>query len=175
MKTKTSIGVPILMIRGQRVVLDADLAVLYGAPTKVLNQAVKRNQKRFPKDFCFQLTEIEAKEVLRSRSQFVTLKRGQNIKYRPWAFTEYGALQAANILRSERAVEMSLYVIRAFVKMREELATNAAILKRLAEIDKTLLEHDSVLRDVYKKLLPMLQPPLVTLRRQIGFNREGEK
>lgn len=163
------------MIRGQRVVLDADLAVLYGAPTKVLNQAVKRNQKRFPKDFCFQLTEIEAKEVLRSRSQFVTLKRGQNIKYRPWAFTEYGALQAANILRSERAVEMSLYVIRAFVKMREELATNAAILKRLAEIDKTLLEHDSVLRDVYKKLLPMLQPPLVTLRRQIGFNREGEK
>lgn len=94
--------------------------------------------------------------------------------YRPWAFTEHGALMAANILRSERAVEMSLYVIRAFVKMREGLAANAAILKRLAEIDRTLLEHDATLRDIYRKILPLRQPPPDPPRRKIGFNRENE-
>ena len=108
-------------------------------------------------------------------SQFATSSRKhRGAAYRPWAFTEHGALMAANILRSERAVEMSLYVIRAFVKMREGLAANAAILKRLAEIDRTLLEHDVALRDVYRKLLPLLQPPREPPRRKIGFNRESE-
>src|SRR5205814_7974026 len=127
-------------------------------------------------DFAFQLTGAEFAD-LRSQSvtgsqpvdpqdkntnwsQFATSSsRHRGIVYRPWAFTEHGALMAANILRSERAVQMSLFVIRAFVRMREELATNTAILKRLAEIDKTLLVHDTALRDVYHKLLPLLEPP----------------
>src|SRR2546421_10054031 len=88
-------------------------------------------------------------------------------RYLPWAFTEHGALMAANILRSERAVQMSVYVIRAFVRLRERLAANDAILKRLAEIDRTLLQHDSALRDIYRKLLPLLQPPPAPPKRRI--------
>jgi len=88
----------------------------------------------------------------------------------PWAFTEHGALQVANILRSERAIAMSVYVIRAFIELREKVAANAAILKRLAEIDKTLLQHDTALRDIYRKLLPLLSPPPEPRRRQIGFS-----
>jgi hypothetical protein len=102
------------------------------------------------------------------RSQIATASK-RNIRYRPWAFTEHGALQAANVLRSDRAIAMSVYVIRAFIEQREKLAANAAILKRLAEIDKTLLEHDTALRDIYEKLLPLLAPPPQSPRRQIGF------
>jgi hypothetical protein len=90
--------------------------------------------------------------------------------HRPWAFTEHGALQAANILRSESAIAMSVYVIRAFIELREKVAANAAILKRLAEIDKSLLQHDTALRDIYEKLLPLLSPPPRPSRRQIGFS-----
>jgi hypothetical protein len=105
------------------------------------------------------------------RSQTATLKLGrQHRKYLPWAFTEHGALQVANILRSDRAIAMSVYVIRAFIELRERIASNAAILKRLAEIDKSLLEHDTALRDIYQKLLPLLAPPPEPLRRQIGFH-----
>jgi hypothetical protein len=100
------------------------------------------------------------------RSQIATGSK-RNIRYRPWAFTEHGALQAANILRSDRAIAMSVYVIRAFIEQREKLAANAAILKRLAEIDGALLEHDAALREIYQKLLPLLAPPP---RRQIGFS-----
>ena len=88
----------------------------------------------------------------------------------PWAFTEHGALMAANVLRSERAVQMSVFVVRAFVRLREQVAANSAILKRLAEIDKTLLEHDAALRDLYRKLLPLLQPPPEPRKRSIGFH-----
>jgi hypothetical protein len=103
------------------------------------------------------------------RSQFATPSQ-RNIRYRPWAFTEHGALQAANVLRTDRAIAMSVYVIRAFIEQREKLAANAAILKRLAEIDKTLLEHDAALREIYQKLLPLLAPPPEPPRRQIGFH-----
>jgi len=120
----------------------------------------------------FQLTENEAVEVVALRSQNVILKpgRGQHRKYRPCAFTEHGALMAANTLNSPRAVTMSVYVIRAFVKMREDLTANAAILKRLAEIDKTLLLHDGALRDIYQKLLPFLEPPPPPPKPEIGFH-----
>ena len=118
----------------------------------------------------FQLTLEEAKAVQRSRSQTVTLKRGHNIKYLPHAFTEHGALQAANLLNSPRAVAMSIYVIRAFVKMREDQAANQAILKRLAEIDSTLLTHDTALHDIYRKLLPLLLPTSEPERPEIGFH-----
>jgi ORF6N domain len=154
-------------IRGQRVILASDLAGLYGVPTFRLNEAVKRNKIRFPSDFLFQLTRLEALE--RSTSQIAMLNRGANIKHLPYAFTEHGAMMAANLLNSPEAVAMSVYVIRAFVQQREVLSANDAILKRLAEIDKTLLLHDKALRDVYQKLLPLLQPPPDPPRPKIGF------
>jgi hypothetical protein len=157
-------------VRDQRVILDTDLARLYGVPTKRLNEQVKRNASRFPSDFMFRLTSEEAEQCQRSRSQFATLKRGQNIKYRPYAFTEHGALMAANILNSPRAVAISVYVIRAFVKMREDVAANAAILRRLAEIDKTLLVHDVTLREILQKLRPLLEPPPPPPKPEIGFH-----
>jgi hypothetical protein len=95
-------------------------------------------------------------------------------RYLPWAFTEHGALMAANILRTERAVQMSVFVVRAFVRLREQVAANTAILKRLAEIDKSLLEHDSALRDLYQKLLPLLQPPADPPKRRIGFHTDED-
>jgi hypothetical protein len=174
-------AIRILTIRDQKVVLDSDLAYVYGVPTKVLNQAFRRARTRFPRDFAFQLSADEY-DVMRSqlvtasssrertiRSQAVTGYR-RNIRYRPWAFTEHGALQVANILRSDRAIAMSVYVIRAFIVLREKVATNAAILKRLAEIDKTLLEHDTALRDIFRKLMPLLAPPAQPPRPQIGFH-----
>ena len=108
----------ILVLRSQRVILDRELAAIYGVTTKRLNEQVKRNAERFPEDFMFQLT---SEETELSRSQFATLKpgRGQNIKYRPYAFTEHGAIQAANVLSSPRAIEMGVFVVRAFVKLRE--------------------------------------------------------
>ena len=158
----------IRLIRDVRVILDTDLALLYGVETRALVQAVKRNADRFPEDFLFQLTLAEAAAL---RSQIVISKTGRGgRRYPPYAFTEHGALMAANILNSPRAVAMSVYVIRAFVKMREDLAANAAILKRLAEIDKTLLSHDGALRDIYEKLHPLLEPPPSPLKPEIGFH-----
>ena len=180
----------IFALRGRRVVLDADLARLYGVSTKRFNEAFKRNRRRFPEDFAFQLTIAEF-EKLRAQlattisqhtdsvrhnwSQFATsssLHRGET--YRPWVFTEHGALMAANILRSERAIQMSVFVVRAFVRLREHVAANTAVLRRLAEIDETLLRHDVVLRDIYQKLLPLLQPPPDPPKRRIGFHRDND-
>ena len=190
MKPKKPIESLILNLRGQKVILDADLAELYGVPTKRLNEQVKRNADRFPEDFLFQLTQAEAEEVQHSRSQIATtspddsLMRSQiataskrNIRHRPRAFTEHGAIMAATVLNSPEAVAMSVFVVRAFMQMREQLAANTAILKRLAEIDKTLLEHDSALRTVWMKLQPLLAPPPAPPeppKRKIGFNRDKE-
>jgi hypothetical protein len=109
----------IIALRNQRVILAADLARLYGVETRVLNQAVKRNGKKFPQDFMFRLTFSEVQEISRSRSQSVILKRGHNVKYLPYAFTEHGAIMAANVLNSPRAVQMSVFVVRAFVRLRQ--------------------------------------------------------
>ena len=161
-------------IRGQRVILAADLARLYSVPTKRLNEAVKRNKSRFPSDFMFQLARLEA--LAHSRSQFATLNaQGANIKHLAYAFTEHGAIMAANVLNSPQAVAMSVFIVRAFVQQREVLAANDAILKRLAEIDKTLLQHNAALRDVYQKLLPLLQPPPDPPRPKIGFRETSPK
>ena len=180
----------ILTIRNQTVLLDADLAAVYGVPTKALNQAVKRNADRFPSDFIFRLTPVEFTD-LRSqiattnpevaadqyhgalRSQFVTTSRGGR-RTLPYAFTEHGAIMAATVLNSPQAVKMSVFVVRAFVQMREQLAGNAAILKRLAEIDKTLLQHDQALGVVWRRIQPLLAPPPDPPRRRIGFHR-GDK
>ncbi len=162
----------IYSFRDQRVILDSDLAGLYGVSTKVLNQAVKRNHARFPEEFVFQLSEQEVSHLISLRSQIVTLKpgRGQHRKYRPYAFTEHGALMASTVLNSPKAVAMSIYTIRAFVKMREGLSANAVILKRLADIDKTLLMHNLALREIYHKLKPLLEPPPMPPRPEIGFH-----
>ena len=160
----------IYALRDHSVVLDSDLASIYGVETRVFNQAFRRNLRRFPEDFAFQLTKEEWEAL---RSQFETLRaggRGRHRKYLPWAFTEHGALMAATILNSAQAVAMSVYVVRAFVKMREELTANAAILQRLAEIEKTLLIHDSALGDLYQKLLPLLQPAPEEPKPSIGFH-----
>ena len=171
--------------------LDADLARLYGVSTKALNQAAKRNPDRFPGEFAFQLNAAESRNLrsqiatsssqatdqngeTTNRSQFVTGSHKHRSPHAlPWVFNEHGALMAANVLRSDDAVRISVYVIRAFVHLREEQAANAAILKRLAEIDRTLFTHDSALRDIYRKLLPLLQPPPDPPKRRIGF-RTGD-
>lgn len=161
-------------IRGQRVILAKDLATLYSVPTKRLNETVRRNKERFPSDFIFQLTRVEALD--HSRSQSATLKsQGSNIKHLPYAFTEHGAIMAANILNSPQAVAMSVYIVRAFIQQREVLASNEAILKRLAKIDKTLLQHNSALRDIYQKLMPLLQPPPEPPRPKIGFRETSPR
>jgi len=162
-------------IRGQRVILASDLANLYGVETRKLNQQIKRNLERFPSDFMFQLTaeELDALKIL--RSQFVILRHGQHQKYLPYAFTEHGAIMAANVLNSPQAVAMSVFIVRAFVQQRDVLAANDAILKRLAEIDKTLLQHNAALRDVYQKLLPLLRPPPDPPRPKIGFRERSPR
>jgi hypothetical protein len=161
----------IYAVRNEPVVLDSDLALLYGVETRVFNQAIRRNRHRFPPDFAFPLTKEEWSLL---RSQIVTLKRGrgQHRKYLPWAFTEHGAIMAATILNSPRAVAMSVYVVRAFVKMRRELLTNTALEARLKNIEKGLLTHDAALRDVYEKLKPLLLPPAGKPRRTIGFHTQ---
>lgn len=171
----------IVTFRDQKVILDADLALLYGVPTKALNQAVKRNMARFPADFIFQLGRDEAEEWRRLRSQSVTLKRGdmrsqsvtasekRNVRYQPYAFTEHGAIMAATVLNSPQAVEMSVFVVRAFIKMREQLLATTTLAKRLAEVEKLLLTHDSALRDLYQKIRPLLLPPPEQERKAIGF------
>lgn len=180
MKPSPTIERLILTIRDQRVILAGDLAMIYGVETRRLIEQVRRNAARFPGDFVFQLSRQEF-EVLRSqnviagdgraalRSQNAILKRGQHIKFPPYAFTEHGAIMSAMVLNSPKALTMSVYVVRAFVSMREQLTANAAILKRLAEIDKALLQHDASLREIYRKLLPLLQPPPDPPKRRIGF------
>lgn len=144
-------------IRRQRVVLSADLALLYGVEPRQLMQAVARNPDRFPSDFCFALTR---EEVANLKSQIVISSSGHGgARKPPTAFTEHGCLMAATVLRSEKAVQMSLYLVRAFVQMREQISANLGVLKRLAEIDKKLLEHDVVLREVVERLSPLLNPP----------------
>jgi len=190
MKPPKPIESLIFTIRGRKVILDSDLAGIYGVATFRFNEAFKRNRHRFPDDFAFQLTGHERRnlasqiataqlqgstneEVPPMSSQFaMTSGRKRAAAYRPWAFTEHGALMAANILRSQRAAQMSIYVIRAFIQMREQLATNAAILKRLAEIDRTLLAHDQSLRAIWQKLQPLLLPPADPPKRRIGFKSD---
>ena len=175
MGTKRAIEQPleprILIVRGHRVMLDIDLARLYGVGVKVLNQAVRRNARRFPPDFMLQLDWEEFRAL---RSQNVTLDteggRGGHRKYLPLVFTEHGAIMAATVLNSQRAAAMSVYVVRAFVRMREELLGRANLEKRLAEIERALIGHDTALRHLYQKIKPLLLPPPAEATREIGFH-----
>ena len=157
----------ILVIRGQKVILDQDLARIYEVTTSALNQAIRRNVKRFPDRFLLIVTRQELR-LLISQNVISKIGRGGATKP-PMAFTEHGALMVASVLNSARAISMSIYVIEAFIKQREELATSEAILKRLAEIDRSLMVHDEALQDLYDKLLPLLQVEPEPKQRAIGF------
>lgn len=156
----------ILLLRHQRVILDTDIADLYGVPVKVLNQQVKRNRERFPADFVFRLT---AKEDAVLRSQFVTSKRGRGgRRYAPYAFTEHGAIMAATVLNSERAVQMSVFVVRAFVRLREMLATNRKLAGKIDELENRLDTHDSTIQDLIEAIKELMKPEDPP-RKSIGF------
>ena len=161
----------ILLLRGQKVMLDKDLAELYAVETKRLNEQVRRNAERFPEDFMFQLTAEESEAL---RSQIATLKpgRGQHRKYLPYVFTEHGALMAANVLNSPRAVEASVYVVRAFVRLREVLASNAELAKKLDALEKKLSTHDQAITGLINAIRQLTAPP-TTKKRGIGFLIDG--
>lgn len=161
----------ILFLRGRRVILDTDLAELYGVQIRRLNQQVKRNQERFPPDFIFQLT---AEEYECLRSQIVISKKGRGgRRYLPNAFTEHGAIMVATVLNSARAVQMSVFVVRAFVHLREMLATNWKLASKIEELERRLEAHDDTLQDLLHTIKKLMFPP-GRMRRKIGFQLPGE-
>lgn len=164
----------ILVLRGQRVLLDAELATLYGVPTKALNQAVKRNAERFPEDLMFRLSGVETEAL--NRSQTVTgPQKHRDPRFPPYAFTEYGAVMAATILSSARAVEMSLHIVRAFVRLREALATNTTFAHKLDELERKYRHHGDAIEAILSAIRQLMNPP-APKRRPIGFTANlGEK
>ena len=164
----------IVVLRGHRVLLAGELAAIYGVNVKRLNEAVKRNLRRFPEDFMFQLTAAECDDL---RSQFATSSWGGR-RYRPYAFTEHGAIQAANVLNTARAVEMGVYVVRAFVKLRELLASNKELARRLdeleARLEKKLTTHDEAIAAMLSAMRELLNTPRPK-RRPIGFTADLDK
>jgi len=171
------------------VILDADLAKIYGVTTKVFNQAVKRNRDKFPSDFLFELTLTEAVNLQRtvvqrdsrSRSQTVTLKRGANVKHAPYAFTEHGAIMAANILNSPQAVQMGVFVVRAFIKMRAALTDTRELARKLSSLEKELTTrldtHETAIVDVLQRIMALLEPPPPAPEipaKEMGFHAGGK-
>lgn len=172
----------ILVVREHKVIIDADLALLYGVPTKALNQAVKRNAERFPMDFMFQLSAAEKAEVVTSCDHLAKLKFSKTL---PYAFTEHGAIQAANVLASPRAVEMGIYVVRAFVRLKQASASYAELARRLAELEEKTegiaMAHDTFsrntrnhLRQVFDALRELMVPPQPP-KRPTGFVTPADK
>src|SRR5687768_9399233 len=153
----------IVLIRGQKVILDKDLAVLYEVETKVLNQAVRRNRERFPADFMFQLSWEEAAHP---RSQNVTLESGKNIKYLPYAFTEQGVAMLSSVLRSDRAVRVNIEIMRAFVQLRQMLSTHADLARKLESLER---KYDAQFKVVFDAIRELMTPDAPATRRRIGF------
>ena len=150
----------IFLVRGQKVLLDRDLAALYAVPVKALNQAVKRNKKRFPQDFVFGLT---AKENRNLKSQIVTSTGSHGgRRTMPYAFTEHGAIMAASILNSPRAIEMSIFVVRAFLRLRETLASHKALAAKFAELEQRLETHDKAIGDIIDAIRALMTPLVKT-------------
>jgi hypothetical protein len=157
----------ILILRGHRVIFDAELAGLHGVPTKALNQAVKRNAERFPEDFMFRLTRDETEAL--NRSQFVTgSQKHRDPRFPPFTFTEHGAVMAATILNSPRAVEMSVFVVRAFVRLRELLASNSTLARKLDELERKYKHHDEAITAILSAIRELTHAPAIK-RRGIGF------
>jgi hypothetical protein len=185
-----AISARIVTVRGERVLLDAYLAALYGVTTKALNQAVRRNAGRFPEDFAFQLTTTEAEDLrsqfaisrlqpadsefdFSNRSQFVTgSQRHRDPRFAPWIFTEHGALMAANVLRNRQAVQVSVQVVRAFVRLREMVAANKELAGKLDELERRVSHHDEAITGIIKTIRELAIRPEPTPRRRIGFISE---
>ncbi len=181
----------IFAIRGRRIIFDADLARIYGISTKALNQAVKRNREKFPEDFMFQLTpgEMEilprprsSSATVRNRSQFVTgFQKHRDPRFPPFAFTEHGAIMAANVVNSPRAIQMSVYVIRAFVRMRMALGSSRKLARKLAALEKELKArldvHEAAIVDILQRIMNLFDPPALPepKRREIGFHARPQE
>jgi hypothetical protein len=166
------------VVRGHKVMLDADLAELYRVETKTLNQAVRRNLDRFPDDFMFHLSWEEARDLRSqnvilngpgSRSQTVTLKRGVNIKYRPYAFTEQGVAMLSSVLRSPRAIAVNIEIMRAFVRLREMIVTNKELAKQLEELERRIDGQDETIVEILQAIRQLMAPPPAGPKRKIGF------
>ena len=167
----TKVDSKILVLRGQRVILDRDLAELYGVQVRHLNQQAKRNAKRFPLAFRFQLSPHELK-ILRSQNVISSDRHG-GARYRPYAFTEHGAIMAATVLNSERAIEMSVFVVLAFVRMRRAIAGNRNVLTKLAELERRLEGHDTDIQDLMNAIRELMTPAEPT-RTRIGFEAPSD-
>jgi ORF6N domain len=160
------------VFRGQKIILDVDLALLYGVPVKRLNEQVKRNAARFPSDFVFRISAAEHDNL---RSQFATSSsRHGGRRYLPRAFTEHGAIMAANVLNSERAIKMSIFVVRAFIRVRETLAAHQELLAKLSDLEDRIASHDGEIQDLFDAIR-QLNAPLPAGSRRIGFELPSGK
>lgn len=160
------------MFRRHKIMIDADLAELYGVSTKRLNEQVRRNAARFPPDFMFQLNAAERAELVANCDHLRRLKYSSSL---PYAFTEHGALMAASILNSDRAVEVSLYVVRAFVQLREMLISNKELAGQLAELERKFAAHDQAIAGIIATIRQLMAPPTAPTRAPIGFVTPKEK
>jgi hypothetical protein len=154
-------------IRGHKVLLDSDLAVLYGVPTKRLNEQVRRNRERFPLDFRFRLTSGEKAEVVANCDHLGKLKFSPQL---PYAFTEHGAIMAASVLNSPQAVEVSVFVVRAFVKLRQWMASHKELADKLTELERKFAGHDEAIRQLVTAIRQLMAPPAASKKRPIGFH-----
>jgi hypothetical protein len=154
------------LVRGQRVMIDSDLAAIYQVSTKRLNEQLRRNRRRFPADFAFQL---KAEELTNLRSQFATSKKRGGRRYLPWVFTEHGAIMLASVLHSDVAVQASVRVVRAFVRLREMVSGNAALAVKLAELERRFDSHDEAIANLFEAIRQLLTPPEKP-KREIGFH-----
>jgi len=161
----------IIMIRGIKIMIDRDLAELYGVTTKRLNEQVKRNRKRFPDDFMFQLTQQEKNDVVANCDHLTNLRFSPNL---PYVFTEHGAVMLASVLNSQRAIEVNIQIVRVFTRMRELLSTHKDILLQLEKIENKLTRHDDDIALIFEYLKQLLNPPQ-SPRRKIGFKSNDDK
>jgi phage regulator Rha-like protein len=169
-KSALSVESRILILRHQKVMLDTDLAELYGVSVKRLNEQVNRNQERFPADFVFQLTSKEHESL---RSQFATSKKGRGgRRYLPYAFTEHGAIMAATVLNSKPAIQMSVFIVRAFVRLREMLATNRKLAAKIDELEKHVEAHDTEIQEIIQAIQELMVPEEKPTRK-IGFRLDS--
>ncbi len=155
-----------MTLRGKKVLIDRDLAELYGVETRVLNQAVKRNESRFPEDFRFQLTRAELREVITICDNLADLRFTPKL---PYAFTEHGSIMAASVLNSERAVAISIYVVRAFVKLREIVGTTRELEAKMTELEHRITGHDDQIKSLFVAIRQLMAPPTVEKKGKMGF------
>ena len=168
--TATNIESKIYTIRGQGVMIDSDLAEMYGVETKRLKEQVKRNMERFPDDFMFQLTAEEALAL--SRSQNAILKQGQNVKYLPFAFTEHGVLMLSSVLRSEQAIQVNISIMRVYSKMKELLMLNKDVLLKLEKLEKSTDNNNKDIQTIFSYIKKLIEQPAKEKTTRIGFKKD---